>query len=212
MPSRRPRGNAAFSCEGADAVGHWRPSFRSSNGLCDRTREPSEPRRVMEKRSLAGRPPLESRWGAVPVTTAPAHAWPRVRGFRSGGAALGAFRRTDRMKSLIERRRGRPGSGIPVALLGTTCSPKPAFSASSRGAPQSTRGSTRCNRKIAGYEASDDEYFRARAADLCDIRDRSGPLRDRDRGRGTAPAHRGGGGPGAFAFPRPSMVAGGRSC
>ena len=49
--------------------------------------------------------------------------------------------------------------------------------------------------QIAGYEAADDDYFRARAADLKDIRDRcsraDSPAGDRSRAAGRDPVRRG---------------------
>ncbi len=54
--------------------------------------------------------------------------------------------------------------------------------------PRKRPGRPRCRRQIADYEAADDEYFRARASDLRDLRDRVlGASPDRRGGAPRAP-------------------------
>ena len=59
-----------------------------------------------------------------------------------------------------------------VALLDDDALSQPAFDAIATGAPADVAWQSALDAEIAGYEASDDDYFRARAADLVDIRDR----------------------------------------
>jgi phosphoenolpyruvate-protein phosphotransferase (PTS system enzyme I) len=59
-----------------------------------------------------------------------------------------------------------------VALLEDDVLAEPAFSAIAAGGAADHAWLHAMQQEIAGYEESDDEYFRARAADLCDIRDR----------------------------------------
>lgn len=62
--------------------------------------------------------------------------------------------------------------GFQVAMLEDEALAAPAFPAIAEGAPAHVAWAGALDGEIAGYEASDDEYFRARAADLRDIRDR----------------------------------------
>ena len=59
-----------------------------------------------------------------------------------------------------------------VALLQDEVLAEPAFSAIAAGSAADHAWLAAMQQEIAGYEASDDEYFRARAADLYDLRDR----------------------------------------
>jgi phosphotransferase system enzyme I (PtsI) len=59
-----------------------------------------------------------------------------------------------------------------VALLEDDVLAEPAFSAIAAGCAADHAWLQAMQQEIAGYEASDDEYFRARVADLYDIRDR----------------------------------------
>ena len=59
-----------------------------------------------------------------------------------------------------------------VALLEDDVLAEPAFSAIAAGCAADHAWLQAMEQEIAGYETSDDEYFRARAADLYDIRDR----------------------------------------
>ncbi|HET9045912.1 MAG TPA: phosphoenolpyruvate--protein phosphotransferase, partial [Casimicrobiaceae bacterium] len=59
-----------------------------------------------------------------------------------------------------------------VALLEDDVLAEPAFAAIAAGRAADHAWRDAMQQEIAGYEQSDDEYFRARAADLCDIRDR----------------------------------------
>ncbi len=62
--------------------------------------------------------------------------------------------------------------GFQVAMLEDDALSAPALSAIDSGTPAHDAWASALDSEIAGYEASDDEYFRARAADLRDIRDR----------------------------------------
>jgi len=59
-----------------------------------------------------------------------------------------------------------------VALLQDEVLAEPAFSAIAAGSAADHAWHAAMQQEIAGYEASDDEYFRARGADLYDLRDR----------------------------------------
>ncbi|MBH0238867.1 phosphoenolpyruvate--protein phosphotransferase [Methylobrevis albus] len=59
-----------------------------------------------------------------------------------------------------------------VAMLADDALTEGAFAAVASGAPAETGWSAALDAEIEGYAAADDEYFRARAADLADIRDR----------------------------------------
>ncbi len=62
--------------------------------------------------------------------------------------------------------------GFQVAMLEDDALSAPALAAIESGAAADAAWATALNGEIAGYEASDDDYFRARAADLKDMRDR----------------------------------------
>lgn len=62
--------------------------------------------------------------------------------------------------------------GFQVAMLEDDALAAPALTAISAGTPAHDAWSATLDGEIAGYEASEDDYFRARAADLRDIRDR----------------------------------------
>jgi phosphotransferase system enzyme I (PtsI) len=59
-----------------------------------------------------------------------------------------------------------------VAMLADDALAAPAFDAIAAGEPADAAWRMALDAEIAGYEASEDDYFRARAADLRDIRDR----------------------------------------
>jgi phosphotransferase system enzyme I (PtsI) len=62
--------------------------------------------------------------------------------------------------------------GFQIALLEDDVLAEPAFLAVTEGRAAHDAWRAAMDAEIAGYESSDDEYFRARAADLRDIRDR----------------------------------------
>ncbi|WP_290541644.1 putative PEP-binding protein [Aestuariivirga sp.] len=62
--------------------------------------------------------------------------------------------------------------GFQVAMLEDDALSAPALSTIDTGTPAHVAWSAALDGEISGYEASDDDYFRARAADLRDIRDR----------------------------------------
>jgi phosphotransferase system enzyme I (PtsI) len=62
--------------------------------------------------------------------------------------------------------------GFQVAMLEDPALAEPAFAAIRAGNPADDAWKAALAEEIAGYESSDDEYFRARSADLADIRDR----------------------------------------
>ena len=79
------------------------------------------------------------------------------------------------LKALIERSTGGRGGHIwnsRSRCWKTTCSPSRHSSAIAAGRAADHAWLDAMQQEIAGYEESDDEYFRARAADLYDIRDR----------------------------------------
>lgn len=78
------------------------------------------------------------------------------------------------LASLMERVEGEAQDilGFQVAMLEDDALAAPALSAIAGGTPAHAAWATALDGEIAGYEASDDDYFRARAADLRDIRDR----------------------------------------
>ncbi len=59
-----------------------------------------------------------------------------------------------------------------LAMLEDDALSEPAFAAIIAGAPAHLAWTSAMDGEIAGYETSDDEYFRARASDLADMRDR----------------------------------------
>jgi phosphoenolpyruvate-protein phosphotransferase (PTS system enzyme I) len=87
-------------------------------------------------------------------------------------AALSAARAD--LKALIERSTGDAAAILEfqVALLEDDVLAEPAFSAIVAGRAADRAWLEAMQEEIAGYDASDDEYFRARAADLYDLRDR----------------------------------------
>jgi phosphotransferase system enzyme I (PtsI) len=78
------------------------------------------------------------------------------------------------LKALIERSTEDAAAILEfqVALLEDDVLAEPAFSAIGAGCNADHAWLQAMQQEIAGYETSDDEYFRARAADLYDIRDR----------------------------------------
>ncbi|HXL83339.1 MAG TPA: phosphoenolpyruvate--protein phosphotransferase [Casimicrobiaceae bacterium] len=78
------------------------------------------------------------------------------------------------LKDLIARSTGDAVAILEfqVALLQDEVLAEPAFSAIAAGSAADHAWLAAMQQEIAGYEASDDEYFRARAADLYDLRDR----------------------------------------
>ena len=90
------------------------------------------------------------------------------------------------LKGLIERSAGDAAAILEfqVALLEDEVLAEPAFSAIDAGRPADHAWLDAMQREIAGYEASDDEYFRARGADLCDISRPRVRASDGIRGRG----------------------------
>ena len=78
------------------------------------------------------------------------------------------------LRRLIERSPGETADilAFQVALLEDDVLSEPAFAAIAEGRAAHDAWCEAMEAEAAGYEASDDEYFRARAADLRDIRDR----------------------------------------
>ena len=78
------------------------------------------------------------------------------------------------LKDLVERSTHDAAAILEfqVALLEDDVLAEPAFSAIAAGSAADHAWLDAMQREIAGYEGSDDEYFRARGADLYDIRDR----------------------------------------
>ena len=78
------------------------------------------------------------------------------------------------LKDLIARSTGEAVAILEfqVALLQDEVLAEPAFSAIAAGSAADQAWLAAMQQEIAGYEASDDEYFRARGADLYDLRDR----------------------------------------
>ena len=127
-------------------------------------------------------------------------------------AALGARRRARRppaARRAKPTRKPRRSSASRSRSSRTKCSPSRRSAPSPRGVPRTKRGSMRCTAEAAGYESSQDEYFRARAADIRDISDRvlAHLTGSASGGRRAARRHRGGGRPPAFALPRDRLVA-----
>ncbi|MCA3562138.1 MAG: phosphoenolpyruvate--protein phosphotransferase [Aestuariivirga sp.] len=78
------------------------------------------------------------------------------------------------LAALMERVEGEAQDilGFQVAMLEDDALAAPALSAIDQGTAAHVAWAAALDGEIAGYEASDDDYFRARAADLRDIRDR----------------------------------------
>lgn len=78
------------------------------------------------------------------------------------------------LAALMERVEGEAQDilGFQVAMLEDDALSAPALSAIASGTTAHEAWTEALDGEIAGYEASDDDYFRARAADLRDIRDR----------------------------------------
>ncbi|TIU05048.1 MAG: phosphoenolpyruvate--protein phosphotransferase, partial [Mesorhizobium sp.] len=86
-------------------------------------------------------------------------------------AAIG--RAVSRLTSLVETADG-DAAGIlefHIAMLEDVALSAPAFAALGSGEPADAAWRQALDAEIAGYEASDQDYFRARASDLRDIRD-----------------------------------------
>ncbi|MER8676452.1 phosphoenolpyruvate--protein phosphotransferase [Mesorhizobium sp. M1153] len=81
---------------------------------------------------------------------------------------------TDRLATLIETADDE-AAGIlefQLAMLGDEALTGPAFAAIASGMPADMAWRQALDAEISGYETSDQDYFRARAADISDIRDR----------------------------------------
>jgi phosphotransferase system enzyme I (PtsI) len=78
------------------------------------------------------------------------------------------------LKALIERSTGDAAAILEfqVALVEDDVLAEPAFIAIAAGRAADQAWRDAMQQEITGYEESDDEYFRARSADLYDIRDR----------------------------------------
>jgi phosphoenolpyruvate-protein phosphotransferase (PTS system enzyme I) len=78
------------------------------------------------------------------------------------------------LAELARRARGEESDiiGFQLALLGDEALIEPALAAIQDGAAADHAWSSALDREIADYEAAEDEYFRARAGDFKDIRDR----------------------------------------
>ena len=76
--------------------------------------------------------------------------------------------------ALMERVEGEGQDmlAFQLAMLEDEALAQPACEAIARGLPADEAWTGAMANEIAGYEASDDDYFRARAADLTDLRDR----------------------------------------
>jgi phosphoenolpyruvate-protein phosphotransferase (PTS system enzyme I) len=81
---------------------------------------------------------------------------------------------TGDLTALMERVEGEAQDmlAFQLAMLEDEALSAPALASIESGAAAHTAWSDAMNAEIAGYEASDDDYFRARAADLKDMRDR----------------------------------------
>jgi phosphotransferase system enzyme I (PtsI) len=81
---------------------------------------------------------------------------------------------TGDLAALMERVEGEAQDmlAFQLAMLEDDALSAPALASIESGAAAHTAWSDALNAEIAGYEASDDDYFRARAADLKDMRDR----------------------------------------
>lgn len=87
-------------------------------------------------------------------------------------AIAGALKALD---VLAERSGDSPAAemlGFQMALLDDPALTEGAFASIAAGVPAERAWSEALDAEIAGYEAADDAYFRARAADLADLRDR----------------------------------------
>ncbi len=75
---------------------------------------------------------------------------------------------------LMEQTKGEAAEmlGFQLAMLEDTALAAPALAEIDRGIAADAAWQAALGREIAGYEMSEDEYFRARTADLKDIRDR----------------------------------------
>lgn len=78
------------------------------------------------------------------------------------------------LAALAEKSGGEAGAmlGFQVAMLEDGALSEDAFSAITEGVPAERAWRAALDAEVAGYRAADDEYFRARAGDLVDIRDR----------------------------------------
>lgn len=80
---------------------------------------------------------------------------------------------TARLAALIETADGAAADILEfqIAMLGDDALGRPAFAAIHAGQPADRAWRQALDAEIAGYDASDQDYFRARAADIRDIRD-----------------------------------------
>ena len=114
--------------------------------------------------------------GVLQVFGRPASAEPPVGRFGQDAEALrdaiaAAARHLEALASSLD---GDAADmvGFQVAMLDDPALSEAAFEAVAGGAAAANAWSAAMNAEIAGYSASNDEYFRARAGDLADIRDR----------------------------------------
>ena len=82
--------------------------------------------------------------------------------------------RSSELAALMERVEGEAQDmlAFQLAMLEDDALSAPAFAAIESGVGAHTAWADAMDAEIAGYEASEDDYFRARAADLKDMRDR----------------------------------------
>ncbi len=117
-------------------------------------------------------------YAAGPVVVVPQVAARRVATGDPGreGAALTAAIATaaSELAAVVGAAEGDAADilGFQVALLDDDALAEPAFAAIAGGQAADIAWRMALDAEIAGYEAADDEYFRARSADLMDIRDR----------------------------------------
>jgi len=126
---------------------------------------------------VAGRPAPAERRGAAerPLDAAALHA------------AIAAARAE--LEALAGRARGDGADilGFQIALLDDPALAEPALAEIARGRPADEAWSAALRAEAEGYEASADEHFRARAADLLDVQDRVLGHLTGDRGAGDVP-------------------------
>jgi len=126
---------------------------------------------------VAGRPAPAERRGAAerPLDAAALHA------------AIAAARAE--LEALAGRARGEGADilGFQIALLDDPALAEPALAEIARGRPADEAWSAALRAEAEGYEASADEHFRARAADLLDVQDRVLGHLTGDRGAGDVP-------------------------
>ena len=129
------------------------------------------------ERVLAGIAASPGLWVGVAHRLAPVSGLERVQGDPAAEAAALTGAMAAAALSLSDLAAGMDGEaadmlGFQIAMLEDPALAEPAYLAMAQGKSAGEAWANALDAEIAGYESSGDDYFRARSADLADIRDR----------------------------------------